>query len=120
MAKILNLKAPESMELRRMDPAEIERYVENLAGEALERLPEEVRPAGVSAVSLDQTLPAAEWEVWAQWTRACADQRKRIEDYSDPVIDEIELPGVDVISEKVSGRALKSQLRVQERASEQG
>jgi hypothetical protein len=112
MAKILNLKAPETMELRKMAPEEIDRYVTGLAGEALDNLPEGVKPHRVNAVSLNQTLPQAEWEVWAQWTRACADQASRIEEFTDPVIDEIARAGLP--PEERAGKLLKSELRIQE------
>lgn len=114
MAKILNLKAPDSMELHKMDPEEIERYVADMAGEAFERLPEGVKPSRVSAVSLNQAIPSADWEGWVEWTRACADQRTKIEDYSDPLVDEIDRGAPE-------GQRLASQLRIQQRASrEQG
>ncbi len=114
MAKIVHLKAPESMELRRMDSEEIERYVADTAGEALDRLPEGVKPAGVSAVSLNQAFPSGDWEGWVQWTRACADQGPRIEE-GDPMIEEIER------SWTPEGPSLNSELRVQQRAPrEQG
>jgi hypothetical protein len=106
------------MELRRMAPEEIEKYVAGLADEALERLPEGVKASQVNALALNQrSRPGGGgggWEGWAEWTRACADQRSKIEDYSDPVIGPAESGGPE-------GSVLNSELRIQQLAPpEQG
>lgn len=114
MAKILNLKAPESMELRRMESEEVATYISKLANEALDRIPDDLRPVGINAVSLAQRVPgtAAEPGFWAEWTRACCDHRARIEDFVDPVIEQFERPDSLVISQ-LAGEHLETQMRVQ-------
>ena len=114
MAKILNLQAPKSMELRSMRSEEVEKYVSGLADEALERMPDDLRPVGINAVSLSQRMPGtgADPGFWAEWTRACCDRRDRIQDFVDPVIDQFERPGSPVI-EQLHGEHLESQMRVQ-------
>lgn len=114
MAKILNLRAPESMELRRMQSEEVATYVSKLADEALDRIPDDLRPVGVNAVSLAQRVPgtAAEPGFWAEWTRACCDRRDRIEDFTDPVIEQFERPDSLVLSQ-LHGEHLETQMRVQ-------
>ena len=114
MAKILNLRAPESMELHRMESKEVASYVSKLADEALERIPDGIRPAGVNALALSQRVPgtAAEPGFWAEWTRACCDRRDRIEDFVDPVIDQFERPDSLVLRE-LAGEHLETQMRVQ-------
>lgn len=73
------------MKLHAMEPKEIEKFVTTQASKALEGIPENLRPVGVNAVTVDSiskgTRAAA--GVWAQWTRACCDKRRRIEDYKD-------------------------------------
>lgn len=114
MAKILNVQAPASMELRKMRSEEVEKYVSKLADEALDRIPDDLRPVGVNAVSLAQRVPgtAAEPGFWAEWTRACCDRRSRIEDFVDPVIEQFERPDSPVIGQ-LRGEHLESQMRVQ-------
>lgn len=114
MAKVLNLKAPESMELRQMRSEEVEAYVSKLADEALERIPDDLRPVGINAVSLAQRVPgtAAEPGFWAEWTRACCNRRESIEDFVDPVIEQFERPDSPVIAQ-LHGEHLESQMRVQ-------
>lgn len=114
MARILNLQAPESMELRKMQPEELERYVSKLADEALDRIPDDLRPVGVNAVALSQHLPGTQAQpgFWAEWTRACCDRRHLIEDFEDPVIEQFEREG-SLVTRQLEGEHLESQLRVQ-------
>jgi hypothetical protein len=114
MARILNLQAPPSMELRAMRSEEVERYASRLADDALDRMPEGMRPVGVNAVSLSQVLPGTETEpgFWAEWTRACCDRRDRIEDFINPVIEQFEREGSPV-TRQLEGEHLESQMRIQ-------
>jgi hypothetical protein len=114
MAKTYRLRAPEAMRLHEMPVEEIERYVTDLAGQALDQLPEGVRPSGVNAVALESLGPQAkaDWLVWAEWTRACCDSRHRIDDFINPVVDDFVAPDVKLMNE-VAGQHVESQLRVQ-------
>lgn len=87
MAKVIDLKAPKSISLQKMGEAEVAKYVSQQADKALEAMPEGLRPIGVNRVSLG-SHPSADVGVWAQWTRACCDKRRRIEDFTDPVMDD--------------------------------
>jgi hypothetical protein len=87
MAQVINLKAPKSVSLMKMGEAEVAKYVSEHADKTLAALPETMKPAGINRVSLGSNL-AADPGVWAQWTRACCDRRRRIEDFTDPVMDD--------------------------------
>lgn len=88
MAKIINLQAPASMSIQKMGEAEVAKYVSEQAERSLAALPKELRPIGVNRVSLGSNK--ADVDVWAQWTRACCDKRKRIEDFVDPVLTDFD------------------------------
>lgn len=115
MARTIHLKAPESMELRRLDRKEVERYVTEMADEALAKLPEGLRPVGVNSVALNQMIPGtnADPGVWVEWTRACCGHRHMIEDFEDPYVEQFEQPGSHVLRQ-IGGEHLESQLRIQE------
>ncbi|HEY0549337.1 MAG TPA: hypothetical protein VGF13_07010 [Verrucomicrobiae bacterium] len=83
--KTFQFRAPVSMKLHTMKSEEIEKYVAQQVDVALKAIPETLRPVGVNAVTIDSIAKgtAADPGVWAQWTRACCDKRKRIEDYKD-------------------------------------
>lgn len=90
MSKVVRFTAPPSIALHKLSEEEIRRTVTEEASKALAKLPKEIRPSGVGAVSLAAINRAggggsgADWGVWAEWTRACADQASRIDDYVDP------------------------------------
>lgn len=86
MSKILRVRAPKSMTLHKMGQHEIEKLVTEEASKAMSRLPEEFRPVGVNAVSIDQRMDVGGW---AEWTRACCDKRHLIDEFTDPVRGEI-------------------------------
>ena len=113
MARVLNLQAPKSMTLHTMRPAEVERYVSDLAEDAFKRMPDGLKPAGVNAVALAQRMPGTGGDpgVWAEWTRACCGSRNRIQDFVDPVIDQFERPDSPVLRE-LAGQHLESQMRI--------
>lgn len=90
MAKVFHVRAPKTMTLGKMQEAEISRFVEAEAGKTLDQFPSAVRPVGYNAVTMSQ-LPTADFGAWAQWSRACCDRRKDIDDYSDPIREELEL-----------------------------
>jgi len=107
---------PESMALERMSPREIEGIVTEHATRMLESMPEGFRPTGVNRVVLDRAIGrggggAGDWGGWAEWTRACCGSRAQIDDFQDPLIDEIEVAGSPVLR-KVGGIHMESQLRV--------
>ena len=85
------------------------------AESALDSLETGSRPIGINAVSLSQRLPgtAAEPGFWAEWTRACCDRRRVIEDFEDPLIEQFEREGSHV-TRQLKGEHLESQLRVLE------
>jgi hypothetical protein len=114
MAKVLNLQAPKSMSLRDMKAEEIAKYVSEHADVGLRGIPEGVRPVGVNAVSLSQSIPGGSggFGGWAEWTRACRDRSNLIEDYTDPMVVDFEHPD-SLIATKFQGERLESQLRVQ-------
>lgn len=87
MSKVVRFTAPPSIALHKLPEAEIRKTVAEEATKALAKLPKEIRPAGVSAVSLSSRAvgTGGDWGGWAEWTRACADARARIDDYVDPV-----------------------------------
>lgn len=114
MAKMLNLKAPESMDLRKMEPSEIEKYVVEMAERAFEQMPEGVKPVGINAVSLSQEIEATELEPGAgmMWERVCFKFRSRIEDFTDPVAEEFEREDSPIAGRR-PGTRLESQMRIQ-------
>jgi hypothetical protein len=114
VAKILNLQAPKSMQLRDMKSEEVASYVAKHADEALKRMPDDLRPVGINAVALSQRIPGTSSDpgFWAEWTRACCDRRAQIEDFTDPVIEQFERPGSPVTTQ-LHGEHLETQMRVQ-------
>ncbi len=118
MSKEYRVTPPESMSLERMSPREIQGIVEEHATRMLESMPEGFRPTGVNRVVLDRAIGRGgglggpgDWGGWAEWTRACCGSRALIEDFEDPLIDELESPGSQVLR-KVGGVHVESQLRV--------
>jgi hypothetical protein len=113
MARILSVRAPQSMELRRMKSEEIEKQVSAMADEALERLPKGANPVGINAVSLSQHIPGtnADPGVWAEWTRACCNRRDKIDDFVDPVVDQFERPD-SAVAQQIGAQHLESQLKI--------
>ena len=89
MAKVIKVRAPDKTALSKMNEEEIRSLVKTRAGKLLDSLPAEILPVGVNAVSLSSN-PRADVGVWAEWTRACSDQRTRIQDYVDPPEFEIQ------------------------------
>jgi hypothetical protein len=114
MSRTLNLRAPASMKLGALKPAEVERYVSKLADDHLARVPDGLRASGINAAVLSQLTPGTNLEpgVWVEWTRACCNRRDQIEDFVDPVIDQFEREGSPVLRE-LGGQHLESQMRVQ-------
>ncbi|MFC4146216.1 hypothetical protein ACFO0M_08105 [Micromonospora mangrovi] len=112
MAKIINLRAPESMRLHDLPEREIEKYVTEQADRILSVLPEEIRPAGVNTVVIDALRPgtAADPGVWAEWSRACCGHRSRIEDFEEPVLQEWTADG-SLTHIDARGQHVESQLR---------
>jgi hypothetical protein len=113
MAKIVNLRAPESLRLEEMSQGDIEEYVRGNASRVLDSLPGEILPAGVNAVAIDALRPGTIQDpgFWVEWTRACCDARDRIIDFGDPpTLGEITTPG-SVIHRSAVGEHLESQLR---------
>lgn len=114
MARTINFSAPESMRLTEMSSDEIEKQVSELSERALDLLGEDARPIGVNAVALSQVMSSAsdEFKGWVEWTRACAKTKARIDDYTDPVVEQFEADGRPVRAD-LAGQPLESQLRVQ-------
>lgn len=93
MARLFNLRAPKSLRIEQKSPQEIEKLVTEQAARYLEALPNDLRPSGLSGVALESLVKgtANDPGVWAQWTRACCDRRRDIDDFVDPLRDEFEL-----------------------------
>lgn len=118
MSKEYRVSPPESMALERMSAREIEGIVREHASRMLESVPEGFRPVGVNRVVLDRSIGrggglggAGDWGGWAEWTRACCGSRAQIEDFEDPLIDELERPGSQV-ARRMGGTHVESQLRI--------
>ena len=112
MARVVQLRMPESERLLDMSAEEIERFVEDHADRVLEGLPEGVRPVGVNAVSLDALRPGSGREigVWGEWTRACCGKRELIEEFEEPVMEDFMGPAVRV-HEGIRGTHVESVFR---------
>ncbi len=91
MAKYYQFRAPASIALDKMSDREIEKLVAEQSDRMLKALPEEFRPVGVQGIVLDSIREptAIEGGVWAQWTRACCDKRKRIDEFREPITEEL-------------------------------
>ncbi|MET0635660.1 MAG: hypothetical protein ABWZ25_06505 [Chitinophagaceae bacterium] len=90
MAKTINLKLDSSKVLHKMDEKEIREMVINQADAMLKSLPKDLKVSEVNSVRLQSSLKeVADIGVWAQWTRACCDRRRLIEDFEDPRVIEL-------------------------------
>ena len=91
MAKYYQLRAPASISLQKMSEKEIDEMVKERADKALASLPDEFSLVGTQGIIMDSITPgtSAEAGVWAQWTRACCDKRKRIEDFVEPITEDM-------------------------------
>jgi hypothetical protein len=106
--KTISLNAPKSMAIDKMPEAEIATYVAKEADRILAAMPDDLRPVAVNTVRLNR---AAAPGVWAEWTRACCDKRKLIDDFVDPVVRDFGL--VDYAGQDPRREAhAESQLRV--------
>lgn len=114
MAKTLRIRAPKSMKLHQLSEKEVEKFITKEASRMLEAMPRDIRPVGVNAVSIDSLVKgtAADPGVWAQWTRACCDKRRDIDDYVDPVVSQFD-PGVLTDNPGMADEHIESQLRIQ-------
>jgi hypothetical protein len=112
--KTINLRAPKSMKLNTMSAADVEAFVAKEAGRLLDAMPKEVRPVGVNAVAIDSVVArtAADPGVWVQWTRACCDRRKQIEDFIEPVVADFD-PTAQVTRASVAGQHVESLMRTE-------
>jgi hypothetical protein len=88
MVKVFDFKAPESLSLGELSPERAEAAARKLADRALEAL-DGVTPVGVNAVSLSEAK--ADTEVWVQWTRACCDKRRLIDDFEEPIVADLDV-----------------------------
>jgi len=90
MSKTIKLKAAKGVSLINMKEDDIRQLVEEQADVALKQLPSELRFSDVNSIMLESN-PAETKEVggWAKWTRACCDKRRRIEDFTNPVLPEL-------------------------------
>jgi hypothetical protein len=116
MSQEYRITPPESMALERMSPQEIEGIVTEHASRMLGSMPDGFRPVAVNRVVLDRAIGrpgggAGDWGGWAEWTRACCGSRAQIDDFQDPLINEIEVAGSPVMR-RVGDIHVESQLRV--------
>jgi hypothetical protein len=93
MARLISLRAPESLRVDRKSQKELDAYVAEHAGRYLAQMPKDIRPAGISGVTLESLVKgtASDPGVWAQWTRACCDRRNEIDDFVDPLRGDLEI-----------------------------
>lgn len=106
--KTVSLNAPNSMKLDKMSANEIASYVAKEADKFLAAMPEGLRPVAINTVSLNK---ASDPGVWAQWTRACCDKRKLIDDFEDPLARDFGIGEVAGLGTRIDSHA-ESQLRV--------
>ena len=114
MAKTINLRAPKSMKLHKMSASDVESFVSKEAARMLEAMPKDVRPVGVNAVAIDSISKrsASDPGVWVQWTRACCDRRKQIEDFMEPVVRDFD-PAAAVTRAAVADEHVESMMRTE-------
>ncbi|MGD8861593.1 MAG: hypothetical protein PVI30_16410 [Myxococcales bacterium] len=92
MSKIYKVKAAPSIRLQEMTEQEVGKLVAEQADRMLESLPKEMRASDVNTVVMESHgREVADTGVWAQWTRACCDRRRRIEDFTYPEIERLQL-----------------------------
>ena len=85
MSQLYKVKAAPSLRLKDMSEDEVTKLVSAQADEMLSALPKHLRASGVNAIQLESSAAEiAGTGVWAQWTRACCDRRRRIEDFVYP------------------------------------
>ncbi|GAA1871163.1 hypothetical protein [Myceligenerans crystallogenes] len=106
MVRIVEFVPPESIRLGELSPQEAERAAIQTADEMIERLGG-LRPVGVNAMALSQGLDP---EVWVQWTRACCDKRRVIEDFEEPVVSDLDVTALQLPA-RMQGIHLESTLR---------
>jgi hypothetical protein len=90
MSKTIKLQNASGRALHTMSENEIRELVIKQADKMLSSIPDGIRISDVNSVQLESSLKeAADVGAWAQWTRACCDKRDRIEEFTDPVINEL-------------------------------
>ena len=90
MTRTIKLQNTGRTALAKLSEKEIVEMVNSQADDMLNSLPKELQVADVNSVQLESSLKeVADTGVWAQWTRACCDKRRRIADFIDPVIGEL-------------------------------
>ena len=114
MSNEYRVRAPKSMQLRRMSPEQVAEYISERADKALDALGE-FRPVAVNRVVVDELVPgdAADPGVWAEWTRACCSHRDRIEEFVDPIVDFLD-PSGSTLLRQIGEQHVESQMRVVE------
>jgi hypothetical protein len=121
MSKEYRVTAPASMAMHRMSASDIEDVIKEHSARMLDTMPEGFRPSGVNRVVLDSAARriggggggGGDWGGWAEWTRACCGSRALIDDFEDPLIDELEIAGSPV-SMRLTGTHVESQMRIVE------
>lgn len=90
MSRTLKFKNSGKRPLSQMSEEEISKMVIQQAEEMLNGLPNDLKVSDVNSIQLASSLgEIADFGAWAQWTRACCDKRNRIDDFINPVIDEL-------------------------------
>lgn len=90
MSRTLKFNNSGKTPLSKMSEKEISKMVIQQAEEMLEKLPKDLRVSQVNSIQLESSLhEVADFGAWAQWTRACCDKRNQIDDFINPVIDEL-------------------------------
>lgn len=107
MVKVFEFAAPESIRLTELSPAEAEKAAAALAEDALDRF-SDLTPVGVNVLALSSK--AGDVGGWVQWTRACCDKRRRIEEFEEPLLREVDSTGIGLPS-RVQEVHFESQLR---------
>lgn len=97
MSKTIKFKNSKDVALHQMKEEEIRDMVTKQADAMLAALPKELQVSEINSVQLESSLKqVADTGVWAQWTRACCDRRKSIEDFVDPAITELGITNPEI------------------------
>ena len=92
MSKTFKLTAAEDLSLHKMTETQIRDMVAKQADSMIKNLPKDLKLSEVNSIQLGSNRrEMADIEGWIQWTRACCDRRKLIEDFVDPVIDDLKI-----------------------------
>jgi hypothetical protein len=92
MSKTFKLTTSNDVSLHKMTETQIRDMVIKQADSMIKNLPKDLKLSEVNSVQLESNRrEMADIGGWVQWTRACCDRRKIIENFVDPAIDELKI-----------------------------